>query len=359
MVVSIDASVRRVKSAVVNRMEAHCRKDNGQYMGWLLKARLQPLMITQKSLTPTVNECRGIVGCCHTPKQPKYSKRINTTPNLTPRQEKKTDSTPLQPSVNSSVDVRRKKVDSKESTIRSADDILDNIYKKPYRRETTMNYENSLSPIRKITVGKSSSAVLETKYKCLSAQFCGHYQVPGSNSTSPSQQNVLIPRYGMFNAEECYVYEHDAKVQNSKSPVVIPSKSVDASSFNVELDFMLDKFDSDNDDHLEKTQNDIQRIASKYRTGGNKSGLLDWEDMVTNTADGALDMSGSQRQRRSKKSTKLRSPTVFTEGKRRDTRMRSCGVKPGDLDEEQGSQSDEEEPDVTWYDVNSLRLRNG
>ena len=35
----------------------------------------------------------------------------------------------------------------------------------------------------------------QTKYKCLSAQFCGHYQVPGSNSTSPSQQNVLIPRY--------------------------------------------------------------------------------------------------------------------------------------------------------------------
>ena len=35
----------------------------------------------------------------------------------------------------------------------------------------------------------------------------------------------LTFRYGMFNAEECYVYEHDATVQNSKSPVIIPSKA--------------------------------------------------------------------------------------------------------------------------------------
>ena len=34
--------------------------------------------------------------------------------------------------------------------------------------------------------------------------------------------------------------------------------------------------------------------------------MLDWEEMVTNIADGALDMSGSRRRRKEKKSTKLR-----------------------------------------------------
>ena len=35
-------------------------------------------------------------------------------------------------------------------------------------------------------------------------------------------------------------------------------------------------------------------------------GMLDWEEMVSNIADGALDMSGSRRRRKEKKSTKLR-----------------------------------------------------
>ena len=34
--------------------------------------------------------------------------------------------------------------------------------------------------------------------------------------------------------------------------------------------------------------------------------MLDWEEMVSNIADGALDMSGSRRRRKEKKSTKLR-----------------------------------------------------
>ena len=41
MISNIDASVKRVKSAVINRMAEtnQKRKDNGQYFGWLLKAR--------------------------------------------------------------------------------------------------------------------------------------------------------------------------------------------------------------------------------------------------------------------------------------------------------------------------------
>ena len=39
---NIDASVKRVKSAVINRMVETSQKRNntGQYFGWLLKARL-------------------------------------------------------------------------------------------------------------------------------------------------------------------------------------------------------------------------------------------------------------------------------------------------------------------------------
>ena len=39
---NIDASVKRVKSAVINRMTETSQKRNntGQYFGWLLKARL-------------------------------------------------------------------------------------------------------------------------------------------------------------------------------------------------------------------------------------------------------------------------------------------------------------------------------
>ena len=41
MISNIDASVKRVKSAVINRMAEtnQKRKDTGQYFGWLLKAR--------------------------------------------------------------------------------------------------------------------------------------------------------------------------------------------------------------------------------------------------------------------------------------------------------------------------------
>ena len=37
--------------------------------------------------------------------------------------------------------------------------------------------------------------------------------------------NLILHRYGMFNAEECYVYEHDTAYQTSKNPVVLPPKS--------------------------------------------------------------------------------------------------------------------------------------
>ena len=48
---------------------------------------------------------------------------------------------------------------------------------------------------------------------------------------------------------------------------------------------------------------------------------------------------------------------MFTE-KKRETRSRGCKVKPADLDSPNGA-GDNKSDDVTWYDVNSLRLRNG
>ncbi|KAL5251465.1 hypothetical protein ACHWQZ_G016983 [Mnemiopsis leidyi] len=260
-------------------------------------------------------------------------------------------------SVQSYIETRAKSGPAQETSPRVVNNTADTVYRKPYRKETVMN-NGHLAPIRLITVGKSSHVnMLETKYKCLSAQFCGAYNVPGTPPTSKPHQNVLVPRYGMFNAEECYVYEHDAAYQTSKKPVVLPpkSRSPDSSSFNMELDFMLDKFDSDSEDTTSKHHSDIQRIASKYSHSSGIPGMLDWEEMVTNIADGALDMSGSRRRRKEKKSTKLRSPIMFTE-KKKETKSRGCKVKPANLDTEtDGEKTD----DVTWYDVNSLRFRNG
>eukprot|EP00116_Pleurobrachia_bachei_P010445 sb/3470707/ len=120
------------------------------------------------------------------------------------------------------------------------------------------------------------------------------------------QANALtgFDRYGMFNAEECYVYEHDYTVQTNKKAVVVAKNQSDG-SFNVELDYMLDKYDSDNEDPSLQSQNDVQKIARRYYSGGT-SGGSDWEKMVSSIADGALDMSGSHRRKQSKHSTKLR-----------------------------------------------------
>ena len=54
----------------------------------------------------------------------------------------------------------------------------------------------------------------------------------------------------------------------------------------------------------------------------------------------------------------LRSPIMFTE-KKRDTKSRGCKVKPLDLDTPNGTGDSKTDDDVTWYDVNSLRFRNG
>ncbi|KAL5251464.1 hypothetical protein ACHWQZ_G016983 [Mnemiopsis leidyi] len=360
---NIDASVKRVKSAVINRMVETSQKRNntGQYFGWLLKARLQPLVVHHKAASPTIQECRGIVGCCRGPKLDLSSAMYNAN-NSSSQQGRSSvggrrASNVTKHSVQSYIETRAKSGPAQETSPRVVNNTADTVYRKPYRKETVMN-NGHLAPIRLITVGKSSHVnMLETKYKCLSAQFCGAYNVPGTPPTSKPHQNVLVPRYGMFNAEECYVYEHDAAYQTSKKPVVLPpkSRSPDSSSFNMELDFMLDKFDSDSEDTTSKHHSDIQRIASKYSHSSGIPGMLDWEEMVTNIADGALDMSGSRRRRKEKKSTKLRSPIMFTE-KKKETKSRGCKVKPANLDTEtDGEKTD----DVTWYDVNSLRFRNG
>ena len=69
MISNIDASVKRVKSAVINRMAEtnQKRKDTGQYFGWLLKARcvmgfpLSPVMIYKLSTKISNIECNNVV----------------------------------------------------------------------------------------------------------------------------------------------------------------------------------------------------------------------------------------------------------------------------------------------------------
>ena len=54
----------------------------------------------------------------------------------------------------------------------------------------------------------------------------------------------------------------------------------------------------------------------------------------------------------------LRSPIMFTE-KKRETKSRGIKVKPADLDSPIKCPNGDNGDDVTWYDVNSLRFRNG
>lgn len=362
IVANIDAGVKRIKSAVIDRMKRNnSQNNNSQYMGWLLKARLEPLLLQSHPRGPTVDQCKGIVGCCRGKKR----RKAHSLPDKALKDVRRFNrrETETVRSVRCSSEAKSVNFEQENEMKNSNTEV------RPYCKVSVMN---SPSPVRMVNVGKRAPPVttmqsLEVKYKCFSAQFCGQYNVPGTAELDRPFHNVLVPRYGMFNADECYSFEHDAHVQAMHKPVVHPpaQPAGSSSAFNLELDFMLDKFDSDGEEP-NPALNDVDHIAHKYYTKSSIPGMSDWEEMISTIADGALDMSGSQRKRKEKKSTKMRSPIIFTSPKRLTATV-GVNVTSTELDNS-ALESSVYPPDVMshqkdvneqhgnhWYDVNDMR----